>query len=244
MSATSPAATSRATSLVSKSAAPDKRAPGILLLPGWDEDPDRVLEQVRQFRELGFICAWLSLPAPHWDPARRYSVTREDNLRDVVRVFNQLAADHSVDRDALGIVGTSYGGYLGALIASAKAVRWLALRSPAIYGDENWREPKEQLDKQDVAAYRRLRLRPGDNKALAACAGFRGDVFLVESEFDHIVPHMVISNYRRAFSGARSLTYQVLSGADHELSQDDWSQAFDLALGRWLRDRCLEWVQS
>ena len=68
----------------------------------------------------------------------------------------------------------------------------------------------KSLDRAKLAVYRRSRLTPGDNRALAACAECRGDVLIVESEHDDVVPHPVLENYRAAFLQTRSMTYRVI----------------------------------
>jgi hypothetical protein len=66
-------------------------------------------------------------------------------------------------------------------------MRWLGLRVPALYKDEDWAIPKRQLDRAELAAYRQCHLGPEANRALAACAAFEGDVLLVESEHDDVM---------------------------------------------------------
>jgi pimeloyl-ACP methyl ester carboxylesterase len=135
------------------------------------------------------------------------------------------------------VVGSSYGGYLGALLTSLRAVRWLGMRAPAIYKGAGWELPKHQLNRDpDLAAYRRRAVRPEDNRALCACAGFRGDVLVVESEHDPVVPHPVIENYLAACAHARSLTYRVIEGADHSLTEDRWRRAYSSLLVTWLKE--------
>uniref|UniRef100_UPI003555F957 alpha/beta hydrolase family protein n=1 Tax=Pseudomonas sp. F16(2018) TaxID=2093746 RepID=UPI003555F957 len=85
---------------------------------------------------------------------------------------------------AIAIIGSSYGGYLATLLTRERPVRWLALRVPAMYWDDEWGSPKQALDRQRLNAYRQRPLGPADNRALAACAEFGGDVLLVESEQD------------------------------------------------------------
>jgi hypothetical protein len=65
---------------------------------------------------------------------------------------------------------------------------------------------------------------------------FRGDVLLVESERDDVVPHPVIESYLSACVHARSLTYRVLEGADHGLSQEPWRLAYTSVLVSWLTE--------
>ena len=80
-----------------------------------------------------------------------------------------------------------------------RPVSWLALRVPALYIDTGWELPKLQLhNDQDLRAYRRNFVATATNRALRACAAFKGDVLLVESEHDDLVPAEVIKSYRAA----------------------------------------------
>ena len=79
-------------------------------------------------------------------------------------------------------------------------------------------------------------MRPEDNRALCACEAFRGEVLLVESEHDHVVPHPVIANYQAACLQARSLTYRVIPEADHGLAQELWRSAYTSILVNWLTE--------
>jgi hypothetical protein len=117
-------------------------------------------------------------------------------------------------------------------------VRWLGLRAPALYKDAYWEMPKRRLHHDpDLVAYRRRAVPVSDNRALRACAAFRGDVLLVESEHDHVVPHPVMANYLAACTRARSLRYRVLEGADHGLSRRLWQSEYAAILVRWLAER-------
>lgn len=215
--------------------------PGALLVPGWD---DNHRERYRALADglvaQGWACRLVDLPNGSWSPAQRAAVTREDNLKDVLAAYDALAREPGVDRAAIGLVGVSYGGYLAAFASALRPVRWLALRAPALYRDRGWSRPKEDLDKEDLAAYRLLRLRAEDNRALAACAAFRGDVMLIGSGSDDTVPRPVIENYAAAFAHARSLRVQMLEGADHALSHPDWHAQFRRCMFDWLAQRRAE----
>jgi hypothetical protein len=59
---------------------------------------------------------------------------------------------------------------------------------------------------------------------------------LVESERDNVVPHPVIESYWSACVHTRSLTYRVLEGADHVLSEERWRSAYTTLLVSWLNE--------
>jgi hypothetical protein len=49
----------------------------------------------------------------------------------------------------------------------------------------------------------------------------------------------VIENYMAACKGARSLTYRVIAGADHALSDKDWQQTYTTLLVAWMTEMVL-----
>ena len=166
------------------------------------------------------------------------TVTREDNLRDVLAAYDALMRQRGVDASAIAVVGSSYGGYLATILTSLRPVRWLALRAPALYKDSEWTLPKDQLRKlQELDAYRRLLVRTEDSRALRACAQFTGDALVVESRarLDHSragrreLP-------RGADAAPASLTYRVLDGADHALRTEACQQAYTTLLVSWLSE--------
>ncbi|MGO4863303.1 hypothetical protein ACTP2L_06950, partial [Campylobacter jejuni] len=73
------------------------------------------------------------------------------------------------------------------------------------------------LDKEVVRAYRQQPQDERHDRALAACAGFRGDVLIVESEKDEQIPREAMLSYQSAFRNANSLSHRILHGASHAM---------------------------
>ena len=219
--------------------APATTVPGVLFVQGWGSGQEVYLPRAREIAALGCLCLTFEPRGVAKSDPRHETVSREDNLRDIVAAYDLLAGQPSVDASAIGVVGASYGAYLAAILTSLRPVRWLALRVPALYKDEDWGEPKRRLDKDELAAYRRRPLDPEENRALRACAAFRGDVLIVESERDDVVPHPAIANYIAAFGQAHSLTYRMIAGADHGLSEKPWQQAYTSLLVNWATEMVL-----
>jgi len=219
--------------------APTRAMPGILFVHGWGGSQEHYIARAREIAALGCVCLTVDLRGHGATEHQHPSVTREENLRDVLAAYDMLSRGSGVDRNAIGIVGSSYGGYLAAIVTSMREVRWLALRVPALYKEEDWGLPKVELKKYGLDAFRRGPVSPKDNRALAAASEFVGDVLLVESEHDDIIPHPVVSNYVAAFSKAHSLTYRVIAGADHQLSAPAWQQAYTSLLVNWATEMVL-----
>jgi uncharacterized protein len=215
---------------------PEVPVPGVLFVHGWGGDQGEDLGQAEALARLGCICLTFDLRGHAASDAPQDSVTRQDGLDDVLAAYDHLASRPLVDRSAIAVVGTSYGGYLSALLTAQRPVRWLALRVPALYPDDQWDTPKAHLDKAVVRAYREQPQDGRDDRALAACEAYRGDVLLVESERDEQIPHEAMASYQAAFRHAASLSHRTIRGASHALSDPRHQQVYTRLLTGWLEE--------
>ena len=216
---------------------PKSKVPGVLFVHGWGGSQERDLERAKGIAGLGCVCLTFDLRGHTGGKGISLSqVTREDNLRDLLAAYDRLLAHPALDSSAIAVVGTSYGGYLAAILTSLRPVRWLALRVPALYRDEQWHTPKRQLDKVDLLDYRSTLVHSANNRALHACSEFTGDVLLVESETDDHVPHATIMSYRAACQKTHSLTHRIIDGSDHSLSDPVSQQAYTSILVDWITE--------
>lgn len=216
--------------------APRNKVPGVLFVHGWGGSQERDLERARGIAGLGCVCLTFDLRGHIKNSERQQTVTREENLRDLISAYDCLHRHPAIDTEAIAVVGTSYGAYLSTILTTLRPVRWLSLRVPSLYRDEQWDTPKRALDRADLARYRSSILPPTENRALMACMQFRGDVLLVESENDHLVPHATIMSYRAAFQHSHSLTHRVIDGADHGLTDKACQQAYTSILVSWITE--------
>ena len=216
---------------------PAAALPGVLFAHGWGGSQEHDLGRARQAADIGCVCLTFDLRGHEATAAQWETVSRPQNLADLVAAYDWLASRGNVDPGAIAVVGISYGGYLASLLTALRPVRWLALRSPALYKDEGWDLPKRRLHTDpDLPAFRRRPVAWEENRALRACQAFAGDVLLVEAEHDETVPHAVIENYAAAFSGAASLTKRRIAGADHAFSQKPHQKAYTDVLVGWLTE--------
>ena len=215
--------------------APARAGPGVLFAHGWGGSQQQYLALAREVAGLGCVCMTFDLRGHARTDGQRDTVSRDKNLSDLLAAHDFLARQSGVDASAIGVVGISYGAYLAAIMTSLRSVRWLAMRAPALYKDAGWELPKRRLHEDpDLPGYRRRLVRSENNRALHACAGFRGDVLIVESEHDDVVPHAVVANYVAACAQARSVTARLIEGADHALSKKRWERAYTSFLVNWL----------
>lgn len=216
---------------------PGTLIPGVLFVHGWGGSQQQYVARAREVAALGCICLTFDLRGHARTLQQHKTVTREQNLRDVVAAYDALVRQRGVDATSIAVVGSSYGGYLAAILTTLRPVRWLVLRAPALYKDSGWAVPKDQLRRlQELEAYRKLPVKTADSRALLACAQYRGDALVIESELDAIIPAQVVANYREALSGTSSLTCRLIGKADHALSAEADQQSYTTLLVRWLSE--------
>ena len=99
--------------------APDTVVPGVMLVHGWDGSQEQYLARAHAIAALGCICLTFDLRGHAQDRAYRDTVTREDNLNDMLAAYEVLVSHPAVDERSVVVVGSSYGGYLAALLQGA-----------------------------------------------------------------------------------------------------------------------------
>ena len=215
---------------------PEAPVPGFLFIHGWGGDQAEDLGHAEELARLGCICFTFDLRGHADSGADKDAVTRQDSLDDVLAAYDYLVAQPMIDRSAVGVVGTSYGGYLAMLLTALRPVRWLAMRVPALYPDEQWDTPKAKLDKQVVRAYRQQPHEPGNDRALAACTEFHGDVLIVESEKDEQIPREALLSMQAAFRQANSLSHRIIQGATHAMRDPQHQRIYSTLLTGWIAE--------
>lgn len=215
---------------------PETPVPGFLFIHGWGGDQAEDLGHAEELARLGCVCFTFDLRGHADSDADKEHVTRQDGLDDVLAAYDYLAAQPLIDTSAIGVVGTSYGGYLAMLLTAHRPVRWLAMRVPALYPDDHWDTPKAKLDKAAVRAYREQPHEPGADRALSACADFRGDVLIVQSEKDEQIPRQAMISMQAAFQQANSLSHRIIPGATHAMRDAQHQRIYATLLTGWIEE--------
>lgn len=213
--------------------------PGILFVHGWAGSQQRDERRSRAIAQLGCICLTFDMRGHGEMHQDLKSVTPSDNLADICSAYDALAAHPGVDPGSIAVVASSYGAYLSTILTASRPVRWLAMRVPALYEDDAWEVAKYSLDRDELQLFRSSQVPVQSNRALRSCLNFHGDVLIVESENDHLIPHATIASYIASFVKARSITHRIVAGADHALTRAESRHAYDDLLLGWVREMVL-----
>lgn len=199
---------------------------GILFLHGLHSDQTGYLRRARiAARALDATCLTFDLSGHGASPGPLDRLSLRDHLADALAAYDLLAGQSDVAPARIGLCGASYGGYLAAALTTRRPARRVLLRAPALYADDALDIPLSE--RPTVSG------RPAADDLLHSLAGFRGEVLVVESECDEVIPHATIAAYARAFTRARAT---VIPDATHALTEPAWEEAFVGLVLDWFRD--------
>ncbi len=167
------------------------------------------------------------------------TLTSNDFLLDVTTAYDLLAKTQGVDSNNMSIVGSSKGGYLAAILSSKRSARNLVLRVPADYPDNTFDKPRWDFsgDNPDVLKWRSIPRSWSETRALSAVHKFAGNILIIESEKDDLVPHTILENYRKAVPNEKRLTYILMKGAPHSIQEGPFRDQVEQILVDWFRDK-------
>lgn len=209
-------------------------APAVLFLHGWTSSEKKYIERAKPLVESGFVCLTFDMRGHGNSEGDLQHLTRQDHLNDCVAAYDFLGAQKWVDSNRIGVVGSSYGGYMGALLTSKRTVKWLVLKSPANYEDKGISDPQPpQARSWELSFWRGKKTLPTENRALMALYRYKEQVLIIEAEKDEKVPRQTLLNYKNAHSDQSKVDYLVMKGADHSSSREEWNHEFIQLVKNW-----------
>lgn len=216
-----------------------KKNPGILFIHGWTSSQTGYIPRAEAVSRRGAICLTFDIRGHGESDGVFRQLSRQDHFNDVLAAYDFLVSQEKVNKQQIGVVGASYGGYLASILTSKRPVKWLVLRAPALYKDESFDMPTATLIRDDVKVYRSTNIQPTENMALKALTKFKGKMLIVESENDEEIPKQTIENYFRAINPRAIVTHEIIQGADHSLSRPEWKEKFIKILSEWFEKEFL-----
>src|SRR5881296_1671289 len=87
---------------------PATAAPGVLFVHGWGGSQEQYLARAREVAALGCVCLTFDLRGHAKTQPQHETVSRGDNLRDVLAAYDVLADHRGVNPSAIAVVGSSY----------------------------------------------------------------------------------------------------------------------------------------
>lgn len=84
-----------------------------------------------------------------------------------------------------------------------------------------------------LIAWRNQPRKPKDIYSLEAINSFEGEVLIIESEKDDVIPRQVIANYINAIEDKSKLTHLVMKNAPHSIKEGPFRYEVERILVKW-----------
>lgn len=203
-----------------------EKNPAVLFLHGWSSDETGYKPRAQALTKLGYICLTISLRGHGESSGKLEDFSRADHIQDAIASYDFLSKQKSVDPKNISVVGASYGAYLAAVLASKRPIKHLAIRAPALYENKQMDTPTAQLINERAEEFFKNLHPETDNLALIGIKKITGNILLIESEKDQIIPGKITGLYIAAVPDPSTVTHEIMRGADHQLSKGEWKQDF------------------
>lgn len=209
--------------------------PAVIFLHGWTSDETGYKPRAEALANIGYIGFTVSLRGHGESFGKLEEFSRMDHLEDALATYDFLTKQKEVDQNNISLVGASYGGYIGALLAGKRKINRLAMRAPALYRNTDFDTNVSDLVKNEEEFFQDIQPEY-DNFALEGVKAVN-KILLIESEHDQIIPHKIFELYAKAISDKTKLKHIVIQSADHQLSTDTWKQEFINILIEWFANK-------
>ena len=157
---------------------------------------------------LGVVCLTFDFGGHGASEGNLDELGLKEHLADLVAAFDELARRDEVDESRIGVAGASYGAYLAARLVTLRHVKRLLLRAPALHAESG----------------------PGGD-VFEGLREFAGEILVVESEHDRVIPPSVIERYVASSPRAHQTR---LAGAEHGLAPE-FEQPYGEIVREWFR---------
>lgn len=210
-----------------------KPLPALLFIHGWRSNKSGNVKRAEELSKRGFISLCIDLRGHGESEGSIEEFSRKDHLEDIKNSYEYLKKLNQVNKEKIGIVGASYGGYLAAVAVNDLNFSRLVLRVPALYFDNDFSIQTDKLINGDTKAFKSWGLTPKNSLALKGVKNFKGNILLIEAEKDTVIPHQVIENYKQ-FANPKKTKYVLMRDTPHSLETEAQEEAYLYILKHWL----------
>ncbi len=217
-----------------------EKNPAILFVQGWTGNMVRSFQYAESLSKMGFICMLFDNKGHGESEGDIKVFTIREFLEGVIAAYDYLLKIEGVDKESVNVVGSSFGGYLVALLSEKRKVNNFVLRVPVDYPNTDFDKSKfirSGTESPVIFAWRKLYKKPDETFALKAINKFNGEILIIESEQDDIVPHETIENYIDAIKDKSKLTHVLMKGAPHSIKPGKFRDEVTMILVDWFKTK-------
>ncbi len=190
--------------------------PGVIFYHGRGSNRGRYLEISKKLAEKGIMALAFDFRGCGESDGVFKDQTQRMGIDDA-RAGLEFLLKQNVDKDRIGVMGTSFGGFVAAIIVPEfEFIKSIVLRVPAVY-------PNEVLDMHVKLISDLSKIEKEKWLASIAYDGiskFKGNLLVIQSEKDEVVKDWIVKNYYDKAISSRNKKLVIQKGAGHDLREN------------------------
>src|SRR5581483_2786374 len=140
-----------------------------------------------------------------------------------MNAYDYLVNNDFVDPSRIGIVGSSYGATIAAMVTGNKPIKSLILRAPAAYSSEMKSMKLIEMANQKTDKFNKME-KIEKSPAIESLSDFHGDLFIIKSENDTIIPDRMPNVFFEHAKKVGGKKLVIMKDATHNLTDDKWRE--------------------
>jgi uncharacterized protein len=208
--------------------------PGVIFLAGMISDKSGYIPYAERLAELGIAALAVSTRGRGESEGDFDKLTVWDRVGDGLAAYDFLRNYPGIDGARIGMCGASVGGAISSIVASERDVKSLLLRAPSTYTDEMMQMTLAQTMTIESTMFKSIKDIPA-TPAVKAIRQFQGDLLVVVSGKDAIIPVEIPKCYMSEATGAKRAELITMEQAEHGLKEEEKSQFSDI-LVNWFKE--------
>lgn len=209
-----------------------KKIPGVIFFHGMTTSEKRYISIAEKLSKLGICVMTFSLRGHGNSEGSFNNLKFPNGVQDGLNAYDFLVKHSFVDKNKIGLCGSSVGGAIVAIISKQRKVKSLILKAPAIYTKKMMAMTYDHLMKIENRVFKEIK-NPSDTPAIKAISQFRGNLLVILSEKDNIIP---IKKQEQYLINAKKVSRKkkvIIKGANHSLSKKKWKEEFVEKMTKW-----------
>ncbi len=206
--------------------------PGVVFYHGRGSSRERYLEISKRLSNEGIMALAFDFRGCGESDGKFPDQTQKMGIDDA-RAGLEFLLKQNVDKNRIGIMGTSFGGFVAAILMNEFSINSLILRVPAVY-------PNQVLDSHvklisDLSKIEKEKWLT--SFAYEGISKFKGSLLVIQSEKDEVVKDWIVKNYydKAISSEIKKLVVQKEAGHDLRKTPSALKEFYDLTFDWFLK---------
>ncbi len=163
------------------------------------------------------------------------SIVTQDNILDAMAIYNFFTEQKGVDKERIGICGTSYGAVIGTALLEKHNIKSIALRVPAVYTDQMMKTNLAAILADEKHIFNALS-EIENTSVVKAIKKFSGSLLVIASENDGLIPLAIPETIIKEAGLANRKELVIMKNASHALIDPKQGWEFTDIITDWFKE--------